>query len=234
MLTPRGVAKLLDFGLALRPAPGREDGSGLDQPTRTQLTAAGALVGTPGYMAPEQITGETIDARTDLFAVGAVLYEALAGRAAFAGSTLGSRLAATLATDPEPLAPELADLGAIATRALQREPARRYASATEMLKDLRKAARGEAIAAYTNTIAVLEFTNRTGAADGDWIGGGIAESLSADLARHAGVGVIPRAKIQRHAAHAGPGADPILVAKHLGARTCCTARIRSQGRRYAS
>ena len=218
MITPGGVAKLLDFGLALRPAPGGANDPGLDQPTRTQLTATGALVGTPGYMAPEQIAGEAIDARTDLFAVGAVLYEALAGRAAFGGSTLGARLAATLATDPPPLAPELADLGAIALRALQREPGRRYASAAEMLKDLRRAVRGEAVSVYANTIAVLEFTNRTGAADNDWIGGGIAESLSADLARHSGVGVIPRAKIQRHAAQAGPGADPILVAKQLGAR----------------
>jgi serine/threonine-protein kinase len=216
MITAGGASKLLDFGLAWRP-PLADSGAGLDQPTRTQLTAAGALLGTPGYMAPEQMTGEAADGRTDLFAVGAVLYEAVAGTAAFPGATPSARLAATLTIDPPPL-PADGDLDAIARRALQRDRAKRYESAADMLKDLRRAVRGEVVVAYPDTIAVLDFTNRTGSGESDWIGGGIAESLCADLGRHPNVRTIPRAKIQRLAATAGPGVDPILLAKQLGAR----------------
>src|SRR5678810_443846 len=82
-LTPHGV-KILDFGLA-RPVSVAVDPS-LTQ-TATRATQAGAVMGTPRYMSPEQIHGRTLDARSDLFAMGATLYEMLAGRPAFAGGT---------------------------------------------------------------------------------------------------------------------------------------------------
>jgi serine/threonine protein kinase len=80
-LTSRGT-KLLDFGLA-RPLP---TGSGGSLPLESDLTRSGLIVGTPRYMAPEQILGDPVDARTDVFAAGVVLFEALAGRPAFAGA----------------------------------------------------------------------------------------------------------------------------------------------------
>ena len=90
-LTPHGV-KLLDFGLA-RPLPSELTQSlGREQ----DLTRSGLIVGTPRYMAPEQVLGREIDARTDIFAAGALLYEAVAGRPAFLGGTLVEVLTATL------------------------------------------------------------------------------------------------------------------------------------------
>ena len=78
-LTPHGV-KLLDFGLA-RPELERSFSAA------TELTRTGIVMGTPRYMAPEQVTGEAVDARSDLFAAGAILFEMLAGRPAFAAAT---------------------------------------------------------------------------------------------------------------------------------------------------
>src|SRR5688500_8491662 len=97
-LTPHGV-KLLDFGLA-RPSDLALARS-VNSPT--DLTRSGMLVGSPGYMAPEQLTGEGLDARTDLFAAGAVLFEMLAGRPAFDGRSVFEILHATLHEQPPAL-----------------------------------------------------------------------------------------------------------------------------------
>ena len=127
-LTPHGV-KLLDFGLA-RPLP-RELTQTLE--TGTELTRPGLLVGTPRYMAPEQVLGHEVDARTDLFAAAAVLYEALAGRPAFLGGTVVEVLSATLHEQPPTLAGDAAvvALDRVLRCALAKRPADRHASATE-------------------------------------------------------------------------------------------------------
>src|SRR6266705_1299191 len=94
MLTPLGLAKVLDFGLARRV-------DGRDTPaTTTFVTRPGFVVGTPGYLSPEQVRGEEHDARADIFAFGCVLYECLTGRRAFSGGTVADILAATLGRDP--------------------------------------------------------------------------------------------------------------------------------------
>ena len=93
-LAPHGV-KLLDFGLA-RPLP-RDLGRQIE--TGTELTLPGLIVGTPRYMAPEQVTGQEVDARTDLFSAALILYEAAAGRPAFQGQTVVQVLMATLHGD---------------------------------------------------------------------------------------------------------------------------------------
>src|SRR5687768_9300398 len=133
-LTPHGV-KLLDFGLA-RPADPKVARS-LD--SGANLTQSGMLVGSPGYMAPEQLTGEGLDARTDLFAVGAILFEMLAGRPAFSGNNFIDTLHATLHEQPPALAgsPAVAAVDRVIRRALAKQPADRPASADAMADELR-------------------------------------------------------------------------------------------------
>jgi serine/threonine protein kinase len=119
ILTPHGV-KLLDFGLA-RPEVERT----LD--VTAALTAAGVAVGTPRYMAPEQVTGDLVDARSDLFAFGAILFEVLAGRPAFQGRTISEILHATLSEQPPALtgSPAVAAVDRVIRRALAKRPAER-------------------------------------------------------------------------------------------------------------
>ena len=130
-LTPHGV-KLLDFGLA-RPTDDQM------MVTAPELTRAGTIVGTPRYMAPEQVLGEPIDTRTDLFAAGAILFEMLAGRPAFAGRTVVEIAHATIYEQPPALSggAAVAAVDRVLRRALAKKPADRYASADEMAEDLR-------------------------------------------------------------------------------------------------
>ena len=105
MLT-KGGAKLMDFGLAKPALPASPLSSGLTQTIATPqnpLTTEGMLVGTFQYMAPEQLEGREADARSDIFALGAVLYEMVTGRRAFEGKTTASTIAAILAADPPPI-----------------------------------------------------------------------------------------------------------------------------------
>ena len=133
-LTAHGV-KLLDFGLA-RPAD-----PALAQSVRSSgsLTRTGTVIGSPGYMAPEQLVAEELDARTDLFAVGAMLFEMLAGRPAFVGDTFVDILAATLNEQPPALtgSPAVAAVDRVIRRALAKRPADRPASADAMAEELR-------------------------------------------------------------------------------------------------
>ena len=143
-LTPHGP-RLLDFGLvyALRGATGATQATpprerALD--SEGSLTDSQLLIGTPRYMAPEQILGRAVDGRTDLFAAGAVLYEALAGRPAFAGRTAVEVFTATLHAPPPPLGEKLKHLDAVLRRALAKDPAERFASAQDMAEALHAAA----------------------------------------------------------------------------------------------
>ena len=132
-LTPHGV-KLLDFGLA-RPEIDASADPGDD------LTRPGIVLGTPRYMAPEQIAGEPIDGRSDLFAVGAMLFEMVAGRPAFAGRTFAEIMHATCCEQPPALtgSPGVAALDRVIRRALSKRPADRPESADAMAGELRVA-----------------------------------------------------------------------------------------------
>jgi serine/threonine-protein kinase len=116
--------KLLDFGTALAPTP--RDAN--DKGTRH-------LVGTPNYMSPEQAKGDPLDARSDIFSLGTILYELLAGRRAFDGRTIDETLDQVIAAHPRPvekLRPETpAALGAIVRKAMDRDPVQRYAKAAD-------------------------------------------------------------------------------------------------------
>jgi eukaryotic-like serine/threonine-protein kinase len=135
-------AKLLDFGLAKARRP-VVAGTGLSMlpTTRANLTAQGAILGTFQYMAPEQLEGREADTRTDIFAFGAVLYEMLTGRKAFAGATQASVIGAIMHADPpllstlQPLAP--ASLDRLVGRCLVKDPDERWQSVADLASELR-------------------------------------------------------------------------------------------------
>jgi serine/threonine protein kinase/tetratricopeptide (TPR) repeat protein len=133
-LTHHGV-KLLDFGLARPSDPALARSLGSD----SDLTRTGMLVGTPRYMAPEQVTGDAVDARTDLFAAGAILFEMLAGRPAFAGRTVVEVLHGTLYEQPPALtgSPAVVAADRVIRKALSKRPDERPATADAMAEDLR-------------------------------------------------------------------------------------------------
>ena len=145
-MTARGQAKLLDFGLAkLAPegnAPGNTLGSLDDVTAEEALTSPGIAMGTVAYMSPEQARGEELDARTDLFSFGAVLYEMATGRIAFSGPTSAVVFHAILErTPPLPSAvkPNLpARFDEIISKALEKDRALRYQSAAEIGADLKR------------------------------------------------------------------------------------------------
>ena len=135
IITADGRAKVLDFGLA------KLFHSGPAVETATALaTGPGAMVGTPGYMAPEQIEGGAVDARADVFALGATLYEMVSGRRPFAGKSALALVTSILHDAPPPLRsvrPEApAALQSIVDRALAKDPSARYADASEMRAEL--------------------------------------------------------------------------------------------------
>jgi tetratricopeptide (TPR) repeat protein len=128
MLTRRGEAKILDFGIAKL----RGD--------EASLTRTGASWGTPAYMSPEQARGEPVDARTDVWSLGILLFEMLAGRRPFGGDSVEAVLSSILTREPEPLGrirPDVPpELARVVARALAKNPAERHANAGEMLADL--------------------------------------------------------------------------------------------------
>ena len=148
-LTTEGRVKILDFGLAKlrkgegigelagdeRVEPGRE-GGGIASPPDDTRTADGVILGTLGYLSPEQARGLTADARSDLFALGAVLYEMLSGRRAFKGKTPADTLSAILQKDPPALGSGSGPLppaaGQIVRRCLAKEPEERFHSAHDL------------------------------------------------------------------------------------------------------
>ncbi len=131
MLTKDGRVKILDFGLA-RLVPESEASGDSKSPTLTEQTEPGQVLGTVGYMSPEQVRGERADQRSDVFAYGAILYEMLTGRRAFEGGSRVETLNAILKEEPAQLAEERPDLPSglepILRRCLAKDPERRFHS----------------------------------------------------------------------------------------------------------
>ena len=131
MLDERGVVRVLDFGLAKLSQA--EPGEGELTESMGPKTLEGTIVGTASYMSPEQAEGKLVDARSDVFSFGAVLYEMLSGRRAFTGETPMATLAAVLSRNPAPLGDEVPrDLERIVARCLRKDPARRWYSMADV------------------------------------------------------------------------------------------------------
>jgi non-specific serine/threonine protein kinase len=128
-----GQIKILDFGLA-KSAGGADPGSDPANTVTADATAAGVVLGTAGYMAPEQVRGQLVDHRADIFALGCVLYEMLSGRRAFSGDSAIDTLHATLHADPAglDLLPVPEPLARIVSHALEKSPADRFQSAADL------------------------------------------------------------------------------------------------------
>jgi len=130
-LSPTGVVKILDFGLARLGA--------------SEMTATGTVMGTPNYMSPEQVRGEKVDARSDIFSLGAVFYEVVSGHKPFDAASMHAILYQVLEGDPEPLhrwVPEVPGaLADIVTKALSKDPGARYPDVGQMREALRVARR---------------------------------------------------------------------------------------------
>ncbi len=227
--------KVLDFGLARRLAP-------QDATTLTWIeggdrrgAGAGTLLGTVLYMSPEQALGREVDARSDIFSLGAVFYELLAGQPPFSGESTAAVFDGLLHREPPPLPaagdPRLGKLEPILRRMLARDRDARYGNLGEMLRDL-EAVRRRAEAApgpgpasvAAASVAVLGFANITRNPEDDWLGTGLAETVTADLKQIPGLAVVSHDRIQEALRRLGaqPGeADERLavrVGQQLGAR----------------
>src|SRR5262249_25522085 len=139
-----GLVKILDFGIAKLGRPGEEH-AGTDVETQAHTTP-GTMLGTMGYMSPEQVRGLGVDHRSDLFSFGAVLFEMLAGRRAFAGTTPADTLSAILKEDPtedSEGAPALPPaLVRLVRRSLEKSPDDRFQSARDLAFALESAVGG--------------------------------------------------------------------------------------------
>jgi len=163
MVTKDGFAKLLDFGLAKLTQPEEEGSRPTEAPTVSLVTEPGVVMGTVGYMSPEQARGRAVDFRSDQFSFGSVLYEIATGKRAFAGESKPEILSAIIREEPEPIGavnPKVpAPLRWIVERCLAKEPKERYASTEDLARDL-STLRDRLSEATTTSGAVLAIDER--------------------------------------------------------------------------
>lgn len=223
LLTPEGRAKLVDFGLAKLSA---SSDSGAD--TVETLTAAGTILGTPSYLSPEQATGGRVDARSDIFSVGCVLYEMLSGQRAFVGDSAVAIVTAVLRDTPTPLAGVPAGLQRVVDRCLRKAPEERYQTTEDLGRDLEACRGAPAADEPASSIAVLPFANLSGSKDEDVLCEGLAEEIINALTGIPGLRVIARTSafvIGRQ------GLEVREIGRRLGVATVLEGSVRRAGSR---
>ncbi|MCL4524704.1 MAG: protein kinase [Acidobacteria bacterium] len=251
-LTARAQIKILDFGLA-KMVPRRTAAfSAAESPTlgirEEHLTSPGVALGTVAYMSPEQARGEELDARTDLFSLGAVLYEMATQRQAFAGDTSAvifdailNRTPASAAQLSRALPPKLEE---IIGKLLEKDRDFRYQSAAEVRADLKRLKRDtdsgrtaqpaaakssgprsgatRAAGKTIDSLAVLPFENASGDAANDYLSEGITETIINSLSKLPKIRVVPRGIVFRYK---GKSVDASTAASELNVRAVVTGRV---------
>jgi TolB-like protein len=252
-LTKREQVKILDFGLA-KLVPGR--GASADSARATvdavdaMLTSPGTAVGTVAYMSPEQVRGEELDARTDLFSFGVVLYEVVTGVLPFRGETSGVITNAIL--EGLPVAPVRlnsdvpAELERIISKALEKNRKLRYQSAAEMHADLQRFKRdiessrrpaaeksvsgsgAHVPAVQRKSVAVLYFENQSGSKEDEYLRDGITEDVITELSKIRGLNTFSRPTVL---AFRDKPVTPAQIGQQLGAAYVLTGTLRRAGAR---
>ncbi len=247
-ITPRGQAKILDFGLAKlaprRQAVGETVGVSMQATAvaiavADNLTSPGTSLGTIAYMSPEQARGEEVDARTDLFSFGAVLYEMTTGQQAFSGNTSAVVFDAILnRTPPSPvrLNPKVpAELAQIISKMLEKDPRARYQAASSVRADLLRLKRnsdsGRAVAGAgpaEKSVAMLYFENLSGAKEDEYFRDGMTEDVITELSKIKELRVFPRAAVLAYRDKPVTGPQ---VGQELNATYVLTGSLRRAGNR---
>jgi len=224
MVNERGLVKVLDFGLARFAPPAHEDSATW---SGNHGALEGAIVGTLAYMSPEQARGHAVDPRSDIFSLGVLLYELLAGRRPFLGRNAVELVEAILTRVPSPPSTEgplAAGLFQLVSRMLEKDPARRPAGMREVLSDIDGLLAGQApppAPGREHSVAVLSFSNVTGRPEDAWLGTGLAETTAAGLASVSGLAVVSRERIVEVLRALGlpPDADDPALAARVGRDT---------------
>ena len=200
-------------------------------------------MGTLAYMSPEQARGHAVDGRSDVFSLGVLLYELLAGRRSFEGRNAVELVEAILTREPPPPSAEgslAAGLFQLVSRMLEKEPARRPAGMRAVVRDLDALLAGNALPlapGRDHTVAVTGFANITGRPEDAWLGTGLAETVSAGLAAVAGLAVVSRERVLEVLREMGLSADAddsalaVRVGREVGAHGVVSGGYQTMGDR---